>query len=156
MNFPRCSHEKEYLGVSIKQFRGSVPPVRYKRFQIPGSLAKRGVGISESSASRLTPVMFPVLRCLNPQEDDAKFFGFTKNAEDGPSRASRFSKKRVLRNRLSSVHHAARKNRGSSFLEDTQYLQVDSERRTLQNCSSFQGHANSLASLNEFTLSCKS
>ena len=36
--------------------------------------------------------MFPVLPDPNPQEDDAKFFAFSKKAEDGPSRASKLSK----------------------------------------------------------------
>ena len=35
---------------------------------------------------------FPVLPFLNPQEDDAKFFGRSKKAEDGPSRADWLSK----------------------------------------------------------------
>ena len=95
-NFPRCSSEKEYLGVSIVQFQGEVRPLRYKGFQIPSPLTKREVGTAESFGSRLTPspcsMIVPVLLYLNPQEDDAKFLGFSHSAEDGPSRAGRFSK----------------------------------------------------------------
>ena len=43
----------------------------------------------ELCGSRLTPSLcfkiVPVFAGLNPQEDDAKFFGFSKKAEDGPS-----------------------------------------------------------------------
>ena len=37
-------------------------------------------------------IIFPVLPDPNPQEDDAKFFAFSKKAEDGPSPAGRLSK----------------------------------------------------------------
>ena len=67
-----------------------------KGFHVPSLFAKQGVGIAESCGSRLTPspcsIMYPVLLCLNPKEDDAKFFEFSKKAEDGPSRASGFPK----------------------------------------------------------------
>ena len=49
----------------------------------------RGVGIAELCGSRLNPspclMVFQVLPVRNPQEDDAKFFEFSTNAEDDPS-----------------------------------------------------------------------
>ena len=55
--------------------------------------SKRGFGIDELRGSRLTT--FPCSKVFpdpNPQEDDAKFFGFSKNAEDGRSQSGRPSK----------------------------------------------------------------
>ena len=57
-------------------------------------MVNREVGVVELCNSRLTPspcfTIFLVLPDLNLQEDDAKFFGFSK-AEDGPSQAGRLS-----------------------------------------------------------------
>ena len=41
---------------------------------------------------------------------------------------------------MSSVCRAARKNRGSSFLKDSEYSRVDWERGTFQSCSLFPDH----------------
>ena len=41
--------------------------------------------------SFICSAIVPVSIAFNPQEDDAKFSGFCKNAEDGPYRAGRFS-----------------------------------------------------------------
>ena len=37
-------------------------------------------------------MVLSVLPDPNPEEDDAKFFGFSKKAEDGPSQTGRLSK----------------------------------------------------------------
>ena len=71
---------------------------------MPRTQAKRGVGIVEPCGSRLTPspcsIILPISLRLNPQEDDAIFFEFSKNAEDGHLGA------------MSSMCQAAGKNRG--------------------------------------------
>ena len=65
-------------------------------FQCHGSLEIGGACIVELCGSRLNPfpclMALSVLLDLNSQGDDAKFFEFSKNAEDGPSRAGGFSK----------------------------------------------------------------
>ena len=43
-------------------------------------------------SSHPSSILFPVLPGPNPQEDDAKFFEFSKRAEDGPSQAGKLSK----------------------------------------------------------------
>ena len=55
-------------------------------------MVNREVCVVELCNSRLNPSpCFTALPDLNPQEDDANFFGFSK-AEDGPSQAGRLSK----------------------------------------------------------------
>ena len=63
--------------------------------------------------SRLTSscLIFIVFLGLNPQENGAKFFGFNKKAEDGPSRAGGLSKK-FPESQLNSENRAASKHRG--------------------------------------------
>ena len=67
--------------------------IRYKWLKVPRPCLKHGVGIEELCGFRLTPLQcsleFPD---ATPQEDDAKFFEFSKRAEDGPSRVSKLSK----------------------------------------------------------------
>ena len=50
-----------------------------------------------NSAAPPCSILFPVVPCPNPQEDDAKFLEFSKRAEGGPSRAGRLSKTFRLR-----------------------------------------------------------
>ena len=65
-------------------------------------------------------------------------------------------KKRFLRYPTSSVCEAASKNRGQSFLWDSDFSWVDWERGIVQSCSQFEDPKHSLASFKEFTLSCNS
>ena len=62
-------------------------------------LWKRGTVIDEFCGSRLIPlsgtIVFPAMSGLNPQEDDAKLFEFSKRAERGWSFSSRYSFKKV-------------------------------------------------------------
>ena len=48
--------------------------------------------------------------------------------------------KRVLMYPMSSVYQAASKNRGESFLWNSEYSWVDWKRGIIENCSQFQDH----------------
>ena len=95
-NLPKCSSEIWSLGFSNKQFWEWCLPVRYRGFQVASCLANRGVGVVESWGSFLTPslcsAILPVSIGFNVQEDEVKFFKFSKSAEDGSPRAGKPSK----------------------------------------------------------------
>ena len=59
-------------------------------------------------------MILPALPDPNPQEDDAKFFEFSKRAEDGPSRVGSRSKTFPEVPRIFRVCHAATQNRGKA------------------------------------------
>ena len=75
-DFPSHNFENELLQYEVKG---------------PGNQVKRRVGIVQPCGSRLTPCPCPIIlsvsRGLDPQEDDAKFFGFSKSSEDDSHRA---------------------------------------------------------------------
>ena len=117
---------------------------------------KGGVGIDELCGFRLTPlprsIVFPD---PNPPEDDAKFFGFSKRAEGGPSRAGRRSKTFLEVPMEFRVSSGNPESRLSIPLGVGTVNKVDWERGALKNCSLSQDRK-ILVSVKEFTLFCKS
>ena len=78
-------------------------------------LTKRGIGIVHFFGSflntSLCSAILPVSMGFNLQEDDAKFFEFSKSTYDGPSRASR-PPKTCPDVTIESVYQTASKSRG--------------------------------------------
>ena len=114
---------------------------RYSSWMIPPGKSW-GVGMVDPSGFRLTPSLkiLPVSLCLDPNENDAKNIRrmLRKVLLD------QVFQKRFLRYPMSSVHHAASKDRGWSFLGDSNYVWVDWERGILQSCSQCQDRKNLL------------